>query len=385
MAYAQIIATECVSSAGLNKLDLFNSSIDGKIPELQKGLIPFTGEQWLNIKEKAPLNLQKSKCTVLSYNPLKSVIDSTQWTTDQLDKCGFIFATTTSEIDLWEEKIPFFENVIIDEYHKNIVRHQSLGLILEDLKKYFKINGPCSVVTSSCSASLQALSLAALWIQNKKVDRCIIASTEILSTLTSSGFESLRLLSKESCKPFDRLRNGINLGEASACIAIENLDLSTTKPLAYISGIGLSSDAHHATSPHPEGLGSERAIQQSLNSAQLNEKDISWFYAHGTGSLANDLAEAKAISKIFTHNQFVSSSKFIHGHTLAASGLLESVLAIEALKNQKVILNTLFKNADPAFEINLTRPPSKIKHILKNSLGFGGINCSVILSQERSS
>ncbi len=382
MAYAQIIAAESISASGLNKEQIFKNATAGTSSQ-QNGLNALTQENWQRLKSETPAALQKSKSTILSYQPLNEVLRQTQWSEADLKNCGFIFATTTSEVDLWEDHIPFFDNnVVVNDINKNIVRHQSLGIIFEDLKSYFKIEGPCSVVASSCSASLQALALATAWIKSGKVDRCLIGSTEILSTLTTSGFESLRLLSKQTCQPFDKNRAGINLGEASAFIALEKVSDKSKAPLAYISGFGLSSDAYHATSPHPEGLGCERSIQQALTQAQISADEVSWFYAHGTGSAANDLAEAKAIERLFKHKPFVSSSKSIHGHTLATSGLLESVLAIEALKNQKAIPNARIENLDPTFDINLTAPPEKLNYILKNSLGFGGINCSVLISKE---
>jgi 3-oxoacyl-(acyl-carrier-protein) synthase len=384
MAFAQIIATDCISPAGQNKNNLFKNCIEGAAATLNQGLLSFNNDDWQLLQNKTPHELKKSKSTVLSYGPLKSVLVDSKWTAEDLKKCGFIFASTTSKIDLWENEIPFFKSAEMTTQHSDIVQHQSLGTLLEDLRAYFNIEGPCSFVTSSCSASLQALSLAAMWIQNGKVDRCLVGSTEILSKLTSTGFESLRLLSKDICIPFDKNRNGINLGESSAFIALEKVNLSQTKPLAYLRGFGLSSDAYHATSPHPEGLGTQDSIKQALLRSGLSEKEISWFYAHGTGSVANDLAEAVAIEQIFTQNPFVSSSKAIHGHTLATSGLLESVLAVEALKNQTVIPNNSLKQTDPAFHINLITKPPTVKHILKNSLGFGGINCSIILSQEES-
>lgn len=382
MAYAQIIAAESISASGLNKEQIFKNATAGTSSQ-QNGLNALTQENWQRLKSETPAALQKSKSTILSYLPLNEVIRQTQWSEADLKNCGFIFATTTSEVDLWEDHIPFFDNnVVVNDHNKNIVRHQSLGIIFEDLKSYFKIEGPCSVVASSCSASLQALALATAWIKSGKVDRCLVGSTEILSTLTTSGFESLRLLSKQTCQPFDKNRAGINLGEASAFIALEKVSDKSQAPLAYIAGFGLSSDAYHATSPQPEGLGCERSIQQALTQAQISADEVSWFYAHGTGSAANDLAEAKAVERLFKHKPFVSSSKSIHGHTLATSGLLESVLAIEALKNQKAIPNARTENPDPTFDINLTAPPEKLNYILKNSLGFGGINCSVLISKE---
>ncbi len=382
MSLAQIIAAESICASGLNSEIIFKNAIDGRCSQ-SNGLNAISTEIWLDLKDRTPLELQKSKSTILSYQPLKDVLEKTEWTNEELRDCGFIFATTTSEIDIWENQIPFFNNEKIQSPRKNIVSHQSLGIIIEDLRSFFNIQGPCSVLSSSCSASLQALALASAWIKMGKVKRCIVGSTEILSTLTTSGFESLRLISRQNCKPFDKNRSGINLGEASAFIALEKESRESKKALAFMSGFGLSSDAYHSTSPQPEGSGSEQAIKKALQQSQIEASEISWFYAHGTGSLANDLSEARAIERLFPKGVFVSSTKSIHGHTLACSGLLESVLSIQSLKNQMAIPNSTYETADPAFKLNLTQRPEKneLNHILKNSLGFGGINCSLIISR----
>ena len=244
------------------------------------------------------------------------------------------------------------------------------------------------MIASSCSASLQAISLAALWIKTGQVKRCIVGSTEILSDLTTNGFNSLRLLSKGICKPFDKDRNGINLGEASAFLCLESASVSSRPSLGYLSGFGLSSDAHNATSPHPEGKGSFTAMKMALDQAKLAPEMIDWFHAHGTGSQVNDLAETKAIKSLFSNDNYkkaaTSSTKSIHGHTLGACGALEVVMALLSLKNNIVLPTYNTVSVDPSIDLDIILKPQekKLNHILKNSLGFGGINASVILSKD---
>lgn len=385
MVYAKVIATEGICSSGLNAETIFNHCINGTSNENTNGLKPLSTTTWDFLTAQAPEELKKSKATVLASYLLSSLLKKTKWSAAEINDCGFIFASTTAEIDLWEkdftnintQTVPSLIELISSH---EVIRHQSLGLIHQDLQNYFHINGPMTVVASSCSASSQALALAALWLQSGQVKRCIVGSTEILSELTSTGFDSLRLLSKTTCRPFDKNRNGIHLGEAGAFIALENSNSHNTA-LANLSGFAMTSDAYHATSPHPAGDGSGRSIQQALKTANLKAEQIDWFYAHGTGSAANDAAEAMAVQNNFSHAPFVSSSKSIHGHTLATSGILESVLCVEALRVQKVIPNTHITETDPHFCINLTEQPKKIDYILKNSLGFGGINCSLIFSR----
>jgi len=252
------------------------------------------------------------------------------------------------------------------------------------MAEHFRIRGPMALTTSSCSASLQALATAFLWIRAKKVRRCIVGTTEIHADLTRVGFGSLRLLSKNICSPFDKNRAGINLGEGSAFLCLEDAGLRPqTAGWGYLSGAGLSTDAYHATSPHPEGKGSQEAMRMALESAKLDPKKIGWVYAHGTGSPANDLAEAKAISQVFSHKPWVSSTKSSHGHTLAASGALESVLGLLAMKRNEILPTHNYKETDPQISLRITseKVAQPLDHFLKNSLGFGGINASVIFSK----
>jgi 3-oxoacyl-(acyl-carrier-protein) synthase len=264
------------------------------------------------------------------------------------------------------------------------VAQQSLGSPALRLMEHFKIQGPRALITSSCSASLQALALGLMWIRSGKVRRCIVGATEIHSELTRVGFGSLRLLSKEICKPFDRNRTGINLGEGAAFLCLEAGDLRRENPWGYLTGAGLSTDAYHPTSPHPEGAGSVKALNAALRNGGLNAADIDWIYAHGTGSPANDSAEAQAIQQVFPHRPFVTSTKSSHGHALAASGVLESVLGLMAMKKNKILPTSHFQDPDPLIDLAILAKAKDhvVHHFVKNSLGFGGINASVIFSRE---
>lgn len=372
MSLAKVVAIDAICSLGLNSHDIYKRCLEGKSFCNSKGLHPI---------EFPDSVADESRGFQLASASLKRLLIETNWTLDKLKNCGFVFSTTTSEVDRWESKLDLIESNPNSAQSLEIAEHQKLGNISDQLKEQFGLNGPTTVIASSCSASLQALAIGAQWINDGLVDQCIIGTVEIISELTANGFDSLRLVSKENCKPFDKNRSGINLGEASAFIALEKAN-AKTEALGYISGWGMTADAYHPTSPHAEGLGSQKSILQALKQSQLEPNEIDWFYAHGTASSANDKAEAIAVGAIFGPQTFVSSSKGHHGHTLAASGLLESVIAIEALKNNLAIPNSFLAEPDPGFNINLNCNHDKkpLRHILKNSLGFGGINCSIVLS-----
>ncbi|MFZ3231629.1 MAG: beta-ketoacyl-[acyl-carrier-protein] synthase family protein [Pseudobdellovibrio sp.] len=385
--HVKIIATEAICASGVNKNQIFEACLTQQSSVLEDGLAPISSTVWADLKlQKAA---SESHALLASVHCLRNTLDEAGWSASELSECGFIFATTTSQIDQWQKSLPFcfLKNLSFTEITE-AAKYQSLGITLIQLQTEFQIHGPSSVIASSCSASLQALSLAALWIKTGQVKRCIVGSTEILSDLTTNGFNSMRLLTKGICKPFDANRSGINLGEASAFICLEADNVSERKALGYVSGFGLSSDAYHPTSPQPDGKGSLAAMKMALKQAHLSPENIDWFHAHGTGSQANDLAETKAIKSLFKDNDFkkaaVSSTKSIHGHTLGACGALEVVLALISLDKNLILPTHNTNSIDPTIELDIVLKPREkiISHILKNSLGFGGINATVILSKE---
>lgn len=415
-----VVGMEALCSLGINKNALYENIMCGKSMVNDQGLasIPWSFHEKYFSEFQIPLisaspSLKESRCLPWLFSVVKKALQEAQWPHTQ--GMGVIYATTTSSIDLWQSELPFFKSFevgakglpnlnrshFIDGQESNkiitLVRNQALSQSLDVLKKYFCFDGPQALITSSCSASLQALALGSKWIETGYVDKCLIVTTEILCSLTELGFESIRLLSKKICKPFDKNRSGINLGEAAAAICLQSSnDVSEKqKKWGQISGVGLSSDAYHATSPQPEGDGSFQAIQMALQEAKLSPKNLSWIYAHGTASQGNDLAEVKAFRRIFNRLPYIVSTKSFHGHTLAASGLLECVIGLMALNKNQIIMNPYTEVWDPAFGVtpdlsliekgeiknNLVTAIQPMDHFLKNSLGFGGINVAVVLSR----
>ena len=387
MTAVQVSGLGAVCASGLDKNEIFRACSESRSAVGDDGLASLNETQWQSLLALTPEPLRASKNTILGYAALKSALDEAGWTAAQIAESGFVFSSTTSQIDQWENHLPYYKKPDHDKRMiSSSVANQSLGTPAIKLMEHFGVKGPLSMVASSCSASLQAVAMGVLMIRAGRVKRVIVGAAEIQSDLTRVGFGSLRLLSKTPCKPFDQGRTGINLGEGSAFLCLEAAPASSNKtsPWGYVTGLGLASDAYHPTAPHPEGQGSRRALEQSLTDARLQAADIDWIYAHGTGSPANDLAESIAIAKFFPHAPPVTSTKACHGHTLAASGSLEAVIGLVAMKSGTVLPTTNLTERDPKIAANVgARALSKnIKHFAKNSLGFGGINASVIFSRE---
>lgn len=386
---ARITGLGAVCANGLDKETIFESCRQGRSAVGPEGLASLSESDWELLRQGIPSSFTASRAGLLTFRAAQAALEESRWEADDRKESGLIFASTTSQIDQWGRELPFYRKPEASRQGlQRAISNQSLGTPLLTLARHFGIQGPLAHIASSCSASLQALAMAALWIRSGKVRRCLVGGVEIQSDLTRTGFQSLRLLTKGFASPFDKRRAGINLGEGSAFLCLESSS-TDSKGLRWgnVAGVGLSSDAYHATAPHPEGRGSLEAMRMAFAMSAREPREVDWVYAHGTGSPANDSTEAKAIQALFPHQPPVTSTKSSHGHTLAACGALESVLGLMAMKQNLVLPTFNYRDVDSDLGIDVASEARTrdIGLFLKNSLGFGGINASVLFSKERTS
>ena len=352
-------------TCGFTSVDaLWNAALDGR-----SGIVDGMG------------HVSDSHSTRLALHSVNEAFNEAGWNGLNEDD-GLILATTTGQVPLWDKTlIQYLNGNASRETLNAALSHQPLGSLLQEICTALDFRGQTQLISTACSASTQALALGAMWIKQGRVKRCLVGGVEILCDLTVQGFKSLQLLSTVPTKPFDTNRQGINLSEGSAFICLEN---TNAHALAQLSGYGLSTDGYHMTSPHPQGDGCYRAMSLALKTAKLTPQDISWIHAHGTGSRHNDLAEGTAIQQLFGSDAapWTTSTKWVHGHALGASGAIETALCVRALQNQTILATGGLQSPDPA--IALKHPKQSfshsIKHIMKNTLGFGGANAAIILS-----
>ncbi len=256
-----------------------------------------------------------------------------------------------------------------------------------NIARYFQLKPFTATISTACSSSANSLILGARMIQNGVVQRAICGGCDALSRFTLNGFNSLKNVDKEPCRPFDANRFGLNLGEGAAYLLLEKESDALARGadiLAVFSGYSNTNDAYHPTAPSPDGDGALRTMQLALQKAGLNEGDIDYINAHGTATLNNDIAEGKAIQRLFSSKETVfSSTKPYTGHTLAAAGAIEALFSIWAIQQQKAWPNLNFHT--PIEEISIS-PVTEVKemvinHALSNSFGFGGSNVSLIFSR----
>ncbi|MFY9328621.1 MAG: beta-ketoacyl-[acyl-carrier-protein] synthase family protein [Georgfuchsia sp.] len=250
-------------------------------------------------------------------------------------------------------------------------------------RAYFGLEGPAMVVSTACSSSAKVFAAAARMIACGLIDAAVVGGVDSLCLTTLYGFNSLELLSPQPCRPYDVERNGISIGEGAAFALLEPVDATTTNDDVLLLGSGESSDAYHMSAPHPEGRGAHMAMSAALCSAGLAAADIDYINLHGTATPSNDAAEGRAVGDLFGARVPCSSTKGATGHTLGAAGALETIIAALALRNSLMPGSCNTRQLDPALSLDYLLAPrrSELKHVLSNSFGFGGSNCSLILGR----
>jgi 3-oxoacyl-[acyl-carrier-protein] synthase-1 len=201
------------------------------------------------------------------------------------------------------------------------------------------LEGPSAVISTACSSSAKAFSSAWRMIEAGLIDAAVVGGVDSLCLTTLYGFHSLQLVSAAPCKPFDAARDGISIGEAAAFALLERMPSSVDSGGILLTGSGESSDAHHMSSPHPQGRGARAAMEQALASANLTPADIDYINLHGTGTPSNDAAEGCAVRGLFEPSIKASSTKGATGHTLGAAGALEALICATARPGGRIRLS----------------------------------------------
>ncbi len=251
------------------------------------------------------------------------------------------------------------------------------------LAREWHLSGPTLTAVTACSAGADAIGLAADWIRAGICDLVITGGGDTLYQVTYQGFRSLMIMDTGPCRPFDRRRNGLNLGEGAAVMILESPELAETRRhriRASILGYGASADAYHLTSPDPTGAGLALAIDNALRESSVRPEAITFINAHGTGTEDNDRIESRVLAGRFPEIPFFSTKGYT-GHTLGAAGAIEAVFSAACLENGKIPASLGFEEADPALA---SRPvgantPIRGQIALSESLAFGGNNAVLVI------
>jgi 3-oxoacyl-[acyl-carrier-protein] synthase-1 len=248
------------------------------------------------------------------------------------------------------------------------------------------LGGPAVAVSAACASSAKVFGNAARMIESGLIDAAVVGGVDTLCLTTLYGFNSLELVSNEPCRPFDAERRGISIGEAAGYAILERVPADVDPAAVVFAGIGESSDAHHMSSPHPQGAGARAAMEQALRMAALEPAQIDYINLHGTGTPSNDAAEDHAVFDVFGAGVPASSTKGATGHTLGAAGILEAIICTLAIRHDFAPGGINTTRPDPALRTRYLRDnlSTRVDRTLSNSFGFGGANCALVLARASS-
>ena len=339
------------------------------------------------LAEMTGLSPEISRTALLSLVAAKEALADAAIPDFENLRTGFVSANTVGGMDKSED---FFVEFLADNSKgklRNVFDHEC-GCKTEIVADKLGISDYMTTISTACSSSANAIFYAARLIKNDLLDVVVAGGTEALTKFTLNGFNTLMILDKEYCKPFDEHRDGLNLGEGAGYLVLvsEKVAKTLSKPLyCELSGYNNSNDAYHQTASSPDGTGSYLAMKGALEKSGLKPSDIDYINLHGTGTANNDSSEGTAIKRVFDPlYPPMSSTKSYTGHTLGASGGIEAVFSVLAIKHGIIYPNLRFKTrmSELPFE-----PETKfltdqdINHVMSNSFGFGGNCTSLIFSR----
>lgn len=283
------------------------------------------------------------------------------------EKCGLILSTTKGNIDqlAWQTK--------------KIDQSVFLWKMAQSIARYFQAGERVHLISNACISGVSALIVGKRMLESGIYNKVVVVGGDFLCPFITSGFHSFKSLSEQLCRPYDAQRNGLNLGEACGAVV---LSTEGTEKDIILSGGAISNDANHISGPSRTGDGLFFAIRQAMEEAGTEAKDISFINAHGTATVYNDEMESKAITLAHLEHVPVQSLKGYFGHTLGASGIVETIVSMHELKNG-ILYGTLgYESLGVPMPILVSNTHQELpmKHCVKTASGFGGCNASIVLS-----
>lgn len=388
-----------VSAVGCNKREVLESLVAGRSgigpmrylrsvhTEFPVGEVPMSDEELC-----AALGIDASTPTIrtalLGMLALGEALDEAGLSGGELPGAAFISGTTVGGMDRSECYYPDF--LANDSRNEYIAMHDC-GASTELIADRFGRFGFVSTPSTACSSAMNAILVGANLIRSGAFDIVVAGGSECLTRFHLNGFNALMILDTQPCRPFDATRAGLNLGEGAAYVVLERAASARRRgvhALATLDGVANTCDAFHQTASSADGEGAFRAMRGALADAGLNPSEVDYINAHGTGTPNNDASESAAMLRLFGDRvPPVSSTKAFTGHTTSASGAIETVICLLALRHGFLPVNLNWQHPmdNGIVPVRESRPSREIRHVLCNSFGFGGNDSSLLLSkwQER--
>ncbi len=368
--------------SGIGELSLFESSLAlpvGEIKLSNSDIVALLNKKAQNSSnEHNVINAHISRTALLGAIAAKEAVESADIPSGK--RVGLISSTTVGGMDLSESFYKEFKEDNSKGRLRDIVGHHCASST-DFIAQQCGIEGFRTTISTACSSAVNAVIMGAEMLKKGMLDYVVVGGTDSLCSFTLNGFNSLMILDSEPCKPLDANRKGLNLGEGAGYIVLTN-DTQCNNSLCYLRGYANANDAYHQTASSAEGNGAFMAMEQALNLSGIKRDEVDYINLHGTGTPNNDSSELAAVKRVFGESvPPCSSTKSYTGHTLAASGGVESVYSVLAITRGALYGSLRFTNAIEGFGITPileSRLDDNINCVLSNSFGFGG-NCSSII------
>ncbi len=264
------------------------------------------------------------------------------------------------------------------------------GTLADDIATILGLGPSRQVINTACSSGAIAIALACGGLRAGEFDMALAVGCDELGSVTYTGFNALRALDPAPCRPFDRSRRGMTIGEGAGCLILERLSDArrTEKRIhAIVAGVGLACDSHHLTAPDPGGRGASLALERALAQANISARDVGFINAHGTGTPLNDAAEIAGIERVLGRHAVqcpVHSVKAGTGHCMGAAGTIEAIVTIQSLEQGLVPATAGLSDCEFEGRVDCVRAvPRRIStsYGVSNSFGFGGNNATLVLAR----
>ncbi len=344
--------------------------------EFPVGEVPMSGEE-LRQRLSLPPGIY-SRTHLLGVLALREALEHSKLL--QQNALALISGTTVGGMDVTEHYFPAPQPADRDIH--------DCGASTNEIADYFGCFEYTMTTSTACSSAMNALIMGKLLIESGERDIVVAGGSEALSLFHLNGFKSLMILDRERCRPFDQTRAGLNLGEGAAYLVLESETSALQRGaeiLGVLSGGGNACDAHHQTASSEDGEGAYLAMTQAVSDAGVSPSDIGYVNAHGTGTPNNDASESAALRRVFGEKlPPVSSTKSYTGHTTSASGSIEAVFCLLAMREGFLPYQSEYQNFDEQCIVPVSGKECQrvsLHHVMCNAFGFGGNDSSIILSR----
>lgn len=392
-----VTGTGAISSIGQNSKEFWESCIKGKsgITEIKKDGLQLIGPKYggqihdFDASKFVKINDHNliGRGSNLLIASIYDAIEDANLDANIYENADLYVGTTMGEISI---EMTDYNRYLGKSSPKELLDQSLLYKLLANACREFSLQGESMLIANACSAGNYAIIQGYEKIKSGEQTICFTAGEDPFSTIAYYGFNRMKAIASSKCKPFDKNRDGMLVAEGAGCLVLEELEHALNRGaniLAEITGFGVSCDAHHITAPHPASAGIIQSMEIAIKKSNINQDDIDYISAHGTGTQANDKAESFAVNQLFSKKVPISSIKSMIGHSMGAASVLEAIVCCKAV-NQNIApptinLDTNDENCDVDCIPNKSRQ-FNIEYAMNNSYAFGGANSSVIFKKFRS-